>query len=38
MHVIFDTYLQNVTVLPCKMANDVRVHASGVMQITGQTQ
>jgi len=25
-HVIFATYLQNVTTLPCKMANNVRVH------------
>jgi len=24
MHVIFATYLQNVTILPCKMANNVR--------------
>jgi len=26
MHVIFATYLQNVTILPCKMANNVRAH------------
>ena len=34
--VIFATYLQNVTTLPCKMANNVRAHLpSGVLQITG---
>jgi len=27
MHVIFATYLQNVTTLPCKMANGVRGRA-----------
>jgi len=26
MHAIFATYLQNVTTLPCKMANNVRAH------------
>ena len=26
MHVIFATYLQNITTLPYKMANNVRIH------------
>jgi len=26
MHVIFATYLQNVTTLPCKMTNNARAH------------
>jgi len=41
MHVIFATYLQNVTTLPvAKMANNVRAHLRGVLQIKsrGQTQ
>jgi len=35
MRVVFDTYmyLQNVTTVPCKVANNVRVHL--VLQITG---
>jgi len=26
MYVLFVTYLQNITTLPCKMANNVRAH------------